>query len=87
MSQAPDYARSIHHLGYNRFKWMPFGIKSASEIFQKIMSQMLEDITGAEVMTDDILVWGSTIEEHDHRLRKVLQRVKEYNLKLSKDSV
>lgn len=82
--QAPDYARSIHHLGYNRFKWMPFGTKSASEIYQKIMSQMLEDITGAEVMIDDILVWGSTIEEHDHRLRKVLQRVKEYNLKLSK---
>lgn len=82
--QAPDYARSIHHLGYNRFKWMPFGTKSASKIYQKIMSQMLEDITGAEVMIDDILVWGSTIEEHDRRLRKVLQRVKEYNLKLSK---
>lgn len=49
------------------------------------MSQMLEDITGAEVIIDDILVWGSTIEEHDQRLRKVLQRAKEYNLKLGKE--
>lgn len=71
--------------GRYRFKRMPFGIKSASEVFQKIMSQMLEDITGAEVIIDDILVWGSTIEEHDQRLRKVLQRAKEYNLKLSKE--
>lgn len=58
MSQASGYARSTHHLadidssGCN---------KSASEVFQKIMTQMLEDITGAEVIIDDILVWGSTI--------------------------
>ncbi|XP_048751787.2 uncharacterized protein K02A2.6-like [Ostrea edulis] len=70
--------------GRFRFKRMPFGIKSASEVFQKIMSQMLEDISGAEVIIDDILVWGSSIEEHDQRLRRVLQRAKEYNLKLSK---
>ncbi|XP_062594195.1 uncharacterized protein K02A2.6-like [Saccostrea cucullata] len=70
--------------GRYRFKRMPFGIKSASEVFQKIMSHMLEDITGAEVIIDDILVWGSSIEEHDQRLRQVLQRAKEYHLKLSR---
>lgn len=48
------------------------------------MSQMLKDIIGAEVIIYDILVWGSTIEEHDQRLRTVLQRAKEYNLKLNK---
>ena len=70
--------------GRYRFKRMPFGIKSASEVFQKIMSHMLEDINGAEVIIDDILVWGSSVEEHDQRLRRVLNRAKEYNLKLSR---
>ena len=29
---------------------------------------MFEDIEGVEVIVDDILVWGSTVEEHDARL-------------------
>jgi hypothetical protein len=46
---------------------------------------MVEDIEGAEVIVDDILVWGRTLREHDQRLRKVLNRTREYNLKLSAD--
>ena len=34
------------------------------------MSEMIEDIEGAEVIIDDILIWGSTLEEHDQRLKK-----------------
>ena len=63
---------------------MPFGIKSAPEVFQKVMSQMVLDIEGAEAIIDDILVWGATQEEHDQRLKRVLDRSKEYNLKLNR---
>ncbi|TWW75241.1 Retrovirus-related Pol polyprotein from transposon 17.6 [Takifugu flavidus] len=34
---------------------------------------------------DDIIVWGSTREEHDRRLRQVLDKTREVNLKLNKD--
>ena len=44
---------------------------------------MIEDIEGAEVIMDDILVWGTTIEEHDRRLKIVLDKARKYNLKLS----
>jgi hypothetical protein len=44
--------------GRYRFTRLPFGIKSAPEVFQKKMSQVLEDIDGAEAIVDDILVWG-----------------------------
>ena len=47
------------------------------------MLQMLEDIDGAEAIVDDILVWGNDIQEHDARLKKVLDRVQEVNLKLN----
>ena len=69
--------------GRYRFTRLPFGIKSASEVFQKITSEMVADINGAEAIIDDILVWGATQEEHDERLRKVLDKAREYNLKLS----
>ena len=41
-----------------RFRWLrlSFGIKSAPEIFQRIMDTMLESIGGARAVMDDILV-------------------------------
>ena len=47
---------------------------------------MFEDIEGVEVIVDDILVWGPTVEEHDARLERVLERTQKRNLKLNKDS-
>lgn len=69
--------------GRFRFTRLPFGIKSAPEVFQKVISQMVLGIEGAEAILDDILVWESNQEEHDARLKTVLERAMEYNLKLS----
>ena len=65
------------------YKRMPFGIKSAQEVFQKRMSQSFGDREGMETDVDDILVWGTTVEEHDHRLKKTLQRCQEINLTIN----
>ena len=67
------------------FKRMPFGIKSAQEVFQKRMSQLLGDLQGVETDIDDILVWGTNQEEHDKRLRAVLDRCEQINLTLNQD--
>ncbi|CAC5403651.1 unnamed protein product [Mytilus coruscus] len=70
--------------GRYRFLRAPFGIKSIPEIFQRVMTEIMENIEGAEVIVDDILIWESTIQEHDERLKKVLDRARQCNLKLSK---
>lgn len=44
---------------------------------------MVLDIEGVEVIIDDILVWGFNQEEYDVRLKRVLERVMEYNFKFS----
>ena len=54
------------------FQRMPFGIKSAQEVFQKRISQVFGDLPGVETNIDDILVWGTTKAEHDERLKAVL---------------
>ena len=48
---------------YGRYHFLraPFGIKSIPEIFQRVMTELMEDIEGAEVIVDDILIWGATI--------------------------
>ena len=67
------------------FKRMPFGIKSAQEVFQKRMNQLLGDLPGVETDIDDILVWGTNQEEHDERLEAVLNRCEQINLTLNKE--
>ena len=71
--------------GRYRFKRLPFGISSAQDVFQSTMSEMFEDIEGVEVVVDDLLIWGETETEHDERLRKVLERTRQCNLKLNKE--
>ena len=43
-------------IGRYRFKRLPFGIVSASEILQKAVSEITEDIKGAVSIIDDILI-------------------------------
>ena len=62
--------------GRYRFLRVPFGIVSASEIFQRVMSQMVEDIDGSEAIMDDIVVWGKDQAEHDMRLKQVMDKAK-----------
>lgn len=72
---------------FGRFKFlrMPFGLCSASEIYQQKMRQILENMEGTEVYIDDILIYGKTQEEHDKRLRAVLDKIRQENIKLNKE--
>ena len=70
--------------GQYLFKRLPFGIKSAPEIYQRVMEELFDDIELCEVIADDLMVWGRDNEEHDQRLRKVLDRAREVQLKLNK---
>ena len=60
--------------GRYRFLHMPFGINTASEVFQQAMERLFEGYPCA-IIVDDILIWGSTEEEHDANLRKVMERL------------
>ncbi|PIK48181.1 hypothetical protein BSL78_14973 [Apostichopus japonicus] len=72
-------------MGRYRYKRLPFGVNAAPEIFQRCMTELFDDLTGVEVIMDDILVWGSNEQEHDMRLEQVLQRCRDKKLKLNLD--
>ena len=58
------------------------GIKSAPEVYQQRNEQVFEGLLGMKVIIDDIIIHGRTGPEHDTRLRAVLQRAKDDNLRL-----
>uniref|UniRef100_A0AAQ5Z5J2 ribonuclease H n=1 Tax=Amphiprion ocellaris TaxID=80972 RepID=A0AAQ5Z5J2_AMPOC len=68
--------------GRYRFLRMPFGISSASEVFQRTMDQLFAGYPFA-VIVDDIIVGGRSVAEHDANLKIVLERAREVNLRLN----
>ena len=48
------------------------------------MFEVFEDIEGIEVVVDDLLIGGESVQQHDSRLMQVLDRAREWNSKLNK---
>nr|XP_050051912.1 uncharacterized protein K02A2.6-like [Dermacentor andersoni] len=71
------------HVGLFRYKRLNFGISSAAEIFQNTIRQVLNGIHNVLNVSDDILVFGQTKQEHDLSLEAVLQRLQEAGLTLN----
>ena len=76
---------------FGRYCWrrLPFGVSSAPEVFQHKMHELVEGMSGIEVVADDFIIvgCGTTIEEatadHDKVLVKFLERCKERSVKLN----
>ena len=70
---------------YGRFCFnkLPFGISSAPEVFQCHMNDILSGLPGVLCHVDDILVFGTTPQEHDERLQAVLERIKSAGVTLN----
>ena len=64
---------------------IPFGITSTPAIWQKAMDEILAGIPGCIYYLDDILVVGSSQEEHDQRLDTVLDRLGKRGVRLQKE--
>ncbi|KAH7724401.1 Gag-Pol polyprotein, partial [Aphelenchoides avenae] len=56
------------HRGLYQYNRLPFGVKSAPGIFQSVMDKMLAGIPLARGYLDDVIVGGSSLEEHINAL-------------------
>lgn len=74
-------------LGFYQFERMPQGICGAPATFQRVMERTVGDMNFLEVLVylDDLIVFGRTIDEHEERLLKVLDRLSDEGLKISLD--
>ena len=73
----------ISPFGRWNFRRLPYGISSASELFQKKIHDVLQNLEGVACIVDDILVYGRHQAEHDVRLRAVLDRLRAANVTLN----
>ncbi|XP_054287580.1 uncharacterized protein K02A2.6-like [Macrosteles quadrilineatus] len=73
------------HVGYYRYKRLPFGITSSPGIFQEYMEKLLEGIPQVGVLLDDVIITGRNKEEHLMNLKEVLKRMSDAGLKAKKE--
>ena len=73
--------------GHFEFERMPFGLKNAPATFQRMMDNALRGLNGKIFMVylDDIVVLGSTVEEHNQNLVTLFERLRQTGLKLQPD--
>ena len=69
-----DHQKSSDLFTFNtpisRYKslYMPFGILSATKVIEK---NLIKGFQGAQIILDDMLVAGKTVQEYDETFRKV----------------
>lgn len=64
---------------------LPFGLCSAPEIFQQIMTKLLSGIDKAEASMDDILIYATDKTELNKTTEAVIKRIKDAGLTLNKE--
>ena len=78
-----DITTFATHDGLFRYKRLSFGVNSAPEKYQQIVTQVISDIGGVQNIADDLIVHGKNNEEHDRNLHRLMQRLEEKNLTLN----
>jgi len=71
--------------GLFQFKRLPFGLQASPPNFQRLMDRVLGGLQWEECLCylDDILIFGTTFEEHCERLDRVLQAIGDAGLTLN----
>ena len=80
-----DITAFLTHDGLMRFRRVPFGLVSAGSACQRLLDDLLRDVKGCGHYLDDILITGQTQQQHDERLRTVLDRLKKANVTVNLD--
>ena len=83
--ESKEYTTINTHKGLYRYNRLPFGVASAPSIFQRTMENILQGIPHVCVYIDDILVTGTTDDDHLHNLEEVLTRLEKANLRLKRN--
>ena len=83
--ESREYITINTHKGLFRYTHLPFGVASTLAIFQRTTENILQGIKHVCVYLDDILVTGTTEEEHLHNLDQVLSKLENVGIRLKRN--
>ena len=77
----------ITYEGLYCYKVMPFRLKNAGAIYQRLMNHVLQDHIGknVKVYVDNIIIKSQGSEQHTKNLEQILNTLDKYKIKLNPD--
>ena len=69
--------------GLFEFPCMPFGLRNAAQTFQRFIDEVLRGLDFAFAYIDDILVSSSSHKEHQHHMKTIFEKLKDYGVILN----
>ena len=73
--------------GRYRFKRLPFGVIVSQDIFQRKLDEVYRNISDVTGIADDLIICGSTEEEHDEAFIKMLEASRRGNIGLNSEKL
>ncbi|GJP53601.1 hypothetical protein CLOM_g12755 [Closterium sp. NIES-68] len=72
-----DEGKMAFHGADGLYEWnvMPFGLRNASAVFQRVMDQVLKTVPAAACYIDDIVIFSRSEEEHAAHLMATLDAI------------
>ena len=81
------WQQCLHPLGLYVFNALTVGLSNSNDLFEYALRELLQGLKGMVNITDNILVFGSTQQEHDSKLIIFLERCLEVDLKLNPSKI
>ena len=83
-----DYTAFSANGGLYHYNCLPFGLQSSPASFMRFLSLVLD---GLDVPIgpyfDDLIIGSRTVAEHSDHVRKLLQRLREHNIRINEDKI
>lgn len=70
----------VIYRGLYRYKRFTYGINSVSEVYNKVIVDILKGCLGVASIVDDIIVFGNGVKEYDENVFRVLKKLRECGL-------
>jgi len=71
--------------GKYEFLRLPFGLKNSPATFQRVMDNVLRGTTNTLVYMDDIICYGTSLQEATVAIAEVFERLQQFGLKIQPD--
>lgn len=83
-STSQQYTTISTHMGFFKYTKLPFGISAAPRIFQQFIDKLIQ-MPHVKAYQDDILIGGTSLQDHDATLSKVLHILDSHSLVINKE--
>ncbi len=75
----------VYQDGFMHWPYMPFGLKTCPSFFQRLMDRILHGLSmqNTECYIDDLLVKGTTFDDHVKTMKEILQTLSDTGMMIS----